>query len=62
MTVMSKRSHPKPRHFCGECKWFGNEDVYGVGSCVSPVGIGKFDMIRFCDDPCCEDFDLKEEE
>ena len=44
---------------CGECRWFGYEDVYGVGSCMKQRGLGCFDDLRFCDQPVCEDFEEK---
>ena len=45
-------------HYCGECSHFCHEDVYGVGCCQRE---GCFDVIRFCDQPCCEDFELEED-
>lgn len=43
--------------FCGACRYFGYEDVYGVGSCLRGEGLEGFDKIRFCDQSGCDYFE-----
>jgi len=50
-------------HYCGECKHFGYEDTYGVGSCLLRQNVwGEEWNLRLCDQPSCEDFEEEEQE
>lgn len=52
----------KVDHCCGECRLFGYEDVYGIGTCLRNEGLDRFDIMRFCDQPCCEEFEEEEDD
>lgn len=38
----------KEKKYCGNCHWFGNEDVYGVGWCSNNEHESSCDQV--CDE------------
>lgn len=56
MSVFSNKSHPKRQCFCGECKHFGYEDIYGNGYCLKDERSGRFSALRSCDEEGCDLF------
>lgn len=44
-------------HYCGECRHFGYEDVYGMGECLKDVE-GRLSKIRYCGEYSCNEFDI----
>jgi hypothetical protein len=50
----------KKEKYCGECRYFGYEDVYGVGYCLKKESLG-FQEMGFCDQEACEDFQPEKE-
>lgn len=43
-------------HYCGECRHFGYEDVYGMGECLKDVE-GRLSVIRYCGEVACIGFE-----
>lgn len=43
-------------HYCGECIYFGNEDIYGTGECMRDI-VGRFSTLRYCGEYACDDFE-----
>lgn len=43
-------------HYCGECRHFGYEDVYGIGECLRDVE-GRLSQMRYCGEKGCDGFE-----